>query len=150
MEKSIFDLFETIFAEDPKPPKSILLEIDILDSNSCTEISSTKISDIFEIFLHMLVYGFNKLELNISIENINLLNKYFNSVGINILVEFELFDTILFKDPRYVNRYCIVNNLSSSYFMMNVKNQQYNNLNELIAIYQIEYEYLVFIRFDFI
>ena len=150
MQNNIFKIFDDIYSESPKPPKSILLEIDILDSNSSTEISSTKITDIFEIFLHMLVYGFKKLELNFTIENIQLLNKYFNSVGINILIEFEMFDTILFKDPRYVNRYCIINDLSLPSFMMNVKNQQYNNLKELIAIYQIEYEYLVFIRFDFL
>jgi hypothetical protein len=150
MQNNIFKIFDDIYSESPKPPKSILLEIDILDSNSSTEISSTKISDIFEIFLHMLVYGFNKLELNFSMENINLLNKYFNSVGINILIEFELFNTILFKDPRYLNRYCIINNLNSPSFMMNVINEEYHNLKELIAIYQIEYEYLVFIRFDFL
>ena len=150
MQNNIFNLFDNIFSDSPKPPKSILLEIDILDSNS-TEISSTKLSDIFEIFLHMLVYGFNKLELNFSMENINLLNKYFNSVGVNILIDFEIFDTILFKDSRYVNRYCIITDIEDeAFFMMNAKNQEYTNLKELIGVYQLEYEYLIFIRFDFI
>ena len=48
MQNNIFKIFDDIYSESPKPPKSILLEIDILDSNSSTEILSTKISDIFD------------------------------------------------------------------------------------------------------
>jgi hypothetical protein len=56
------NFFEKIFSEDPKPPKSISLEIDVLENENQTE---TKISDIFEICLHMFVYGikYKKLEV---------------------------------------------------------------------------------------
>ena len=156
MQNNLFEIFNTIFLESPKPPKSIFFEFNIFDPiNSSEEISSTKLSDLFEIFLHMLIYGFKKLELTFTKENINLLNQYFNSIGINIIINFEMFDTILFKDYRYINRYCIIDESTFKYdteplFIMNAKNNldtNYTKLNELRAIYQIDYEYLIFINF---
>jgi len=83
MENSIFQLFETIFSEDPKPPKSISVEIEVLDYNK-------EISDNFEILLHMFIYGFKKLKLTFSEESLSILKKYFASLdpSIKILQKF--------------------------------------------------------------
>jgi hypothetical protein len=149
MQNDLFQIFNTIFSQPPQLPKSIFLEIDILNNE-------TQLSDIFEIYLNMLVYGFTKLHLDLNQENILILEKYFNSIGIKILIEFDIFDTILFKDTRYINRYCIIDsssftNLESNpLFIMNINQTLKKQLVDFIAIYQIDYEYLVYIRFDFI
>jgi hypothetical protein len=149
MEKSIFELFETIFSEDPKPPKSISVEIEVLDCNK-------EISDNFEILLHMFIYGFKKLKLTFTEESLNILNKYFASLdpSIKFNIEVEPFDSALFGDIRYINRYC---KIDSSFidsddviFISNYNQLLRYNLNEFIAVYQDEYESIIFINFDFI
>jgi len=153
MEKSIFDLFETIFAEDPKPPKSICVEIDVLDKN---EISPKQLSDNFEILLHMFIYGFKKLKLSFTNESMSILKKYFASLdpSIQFNIEIEPFDTALFGNIRYSNRYCKIDpsfiNSDEVLFISNYNQINRNNLNEFIAVYQDEYESLIFINFDFI
>jgi hypothetical protein len=148
MENSIFQLFETIFSEDPKPPKSISVEIEVLDYNK-------EISDNFEILLHMFIYGFKKLKLTFSEESLSILKKYFASLdpSIKFSIEIEPFDAALFGNIRYANRYC---KIDSSFihsddvvFIGNYKQISRNNLNEFIAVYQDEYESMIFINFDF-
>jgi hypothetical protein len=102
---NIFEIFKTIFSDSPKPSKSICLEIDVLDTQNKEEITETQLSDIFEIFLHMFIYGFKKLNLTFTEESMIILKQYFASVGIKFIIEFENFDTVLFKDPRYIKRY---------------------------------------------
>jgi hypothetical protein len=149
MEKSIFELFETIFSEDPKPPKSISVEIEVLDYNK-------EISDNFEILLHMFIYGLKKLKLTFSEESLSILKKYFASLdpSIKFHIEIEQFDTALFGDIRYVNRYCKIDPSSIDsndvLFISNYNQINRNNLNEFIAVYQDEYESMIFINFDFI
>lgn len=154
MEKSIFELFETIFSEDPKPPKSISVEIDILDTSN-TLVSETQLSDNFEILLHMFIYGFKKLNLTFTEESLSILKKYFASLdpSIKFNIEIEPFDSALFGNIRYANRYC---KIDSSFidsddviFISNYKQISRNNLNEFIAVYQDEYESMIFINFDF-
>jgi len=155
MENSIFQLFETIFSEDPKPPKSISVEIDILDTSGSNIESKTQLSDNFEILLHMFIYGFKKLKLTFTEESLSILKKYFASLdpSINFNIEIEPFDSALFGNIRYANRYC---KIDSSFidsddvvFISNYKQLIRNNLNEFIAVYQDEYESMIFINFDF-
>jgi hypothetical protein len=149
MENSIFELFETIFSEDPKPPKSISVEIEVLDYNK-------EISDNFEILLHMFIYGFKKLKLTFTEESLSILKEYFASLdpSIKFNIEIEPFDSALFGDIRYANRYCKVDpsSLESDdvLFISNYNQLLRNNLNEFIAVYQDEYESMIFINFDFL
>ena len=155
MENSIFQLFETIFSEDPKPPKSISVEIDILDTSGSNIESKTQLSDNFEILLHMFIYGFKKLNLTFTEESLSILKKYFASLdpSINFNIEIEPFDAALFGNIRYANRYCKIDSsfLDSDdvVFINNYKKIIKNNLNEFIAVYQDEYESMIFINFDF-
>jgi hypothetical protein len=155
MEKSIFELFETIFSEDPKPPKSISVEIDILDTSN-TSVSETQLSDNFEILLHMFIYGFKKLKLTFSEESLSILKKYFASLdpSINFNIEIEPFDSALFGNIRYAKRYCKIDssfiNSDDVLFISNYNQINRNNLNEFIAVYQDEYESMIFINFDFL
>jgi len=149
MENSIFQLFETIFSEDPKPPKSISVEIEVLDYNK-------EISDNFEILLHMFIYGFKKLKLTFSEESLSILKKYFASLdpSIKFNIEIEPFDCALFGNIRYANRYCRIDSSSLEsddvLFISNYNQISRNNLNEFIAVYQDEYESIIFINFDFL
>jgi hypothetical protein len=150
--KNIFELFSTIFSDSPKQPKSICLEIDVLNKDEQTE---TELSDIFEIFLHMFIYGFKKLNLTFSVDSMNLLKRYFESVGVKFNIEIVEFDTNLFNDIRYKLRYCIIDPSSISeetepLFISNYATYTRSKLTEYIAVYQDEYESMVFINFDLI
>ena len=149
MEKSIFEIFQVIFSQEPKPPKSICMEINVLGSN-------LELSDIFEILLHMFIYGFKHLNLSFNEESIYLLKKYFESLdpSVKFNIQIEPFDCALFGDLRYVNRYCKIDssfiNNDDILFISNYKKIDRNNLNQFIAAYQDEYESMIFISFDFI
>jgi hypothetical protein len=117
--------------------------------------SETQLSDNFEILLHMFIYGFKKLNLTFTEESLSILKKYFASLdpSINFNIEIEPFDAALFGNIRYANRYCKIDSsfLDSDdvVFISNYKKLIRNNLNEFIAVYQDEYESMIFINFDF-
>jgi hypothetical protein len=151
---NLFEVFNTIFSDSPKQPKTISLEIDVLDTLNKDEITETQLSDIFEIFLHMFIYGFKRLNLTFTEESISTLKNYFLSVGIKFNIEMEQFDTKLFKDIRYTARYCLIDSTSikdtEPLFISNYVKYSRSRLNEFIATFQHEYESMIFISFDFI
>jgi len=149
---NIFEIFNTIFSESPKSSKSICLEIDVLDTQNKDEITETQLSDIFEILLHMFIYGFKKLNLTFTLESMSILKQYFESVGINFIIEIEQFDTNLFNDLRYTHRYCKIDYslLEEPVFISNYNKYTKSKLNEFIAVYQYEYESMIFISFNFL
>jgi hypothetical protein len=151
---NLFEIFNTIFSESPKGPKTISLEIDVLDTLNKDQITETQLSDIFEIFLHMFIYGFKKLNLTFTEESISTLKDYFLSVGIKFNIEMDQFDTNLFKDIRYTARYCLIDSTSikekEPLFISNYMKYSRSKLNEFIATFQYEYESIIFISFDFI
>jgi len=154
MENSnIFDFFDKIFSKPPQPENSIKLELEIVNNKDKTE---TELSDIFEILLHMFVYGIKKLSLTFNPESINLLKQYYQSIGIKLDIEITQFDTILFKSSRYLARYCVIDpssifsNLNEAIFIMNHNKFNRSRLYQYIAVYQDEYESMIFINFDFI
>ena len=147
----IEDFFHTMFSTDPAPPKSINLQIDVIDNDTPVD---TQLSDIFELLLNMLIYGIRYLNLSFETADILLLKRYFNSVGIDFSIETEPFDTELFKDLRYVTRYCLIDPVVFSndyrpFFIMNANKFPKTKLNEWVATYQLEYESLIFIRFNY-
>jgi len=148
----MFQIFETIFSNDPKPPKSICMEIDVFDKEGDEEYSETQLSDIFEIYLHMFVYGIKKLNLTFTEDSMNILKQYFLSVGIKFTIEIEQFDTNLFNDLRYLLRYCVIDSKidEEPIFIANYNKYPRTKLMEFIAAYQDEYESMIFLSFDFI
>jgi len=151
---NLYELFNTIFSDSPKSPKSICLEIDVLDKENKDEITETQLSDLFEIFLHMFIYGFKKLNLTFTEESLSILKDYFLSVGIKFNIEVEQFDTILFNDMRYKARYCLIDPVSlidnDPLFISNYNKYNRTKINEFLGVYQFEYESMIFINFDFI
>jgi len=150
---TIYDFFNNIFSEPPQPPNSINLHLEILNNKDKTE---TELSDIFEILLHMFIYGFKKLKLSFNPDSIALLKEYYKSINIKFDIETEQFDTILFKSNRYLARYCVVDpssivgELNEAIFIMNHNQFSRSRLYQYIAVYQDEYESMMFISFDFI
>jgi len=156
MQNNIFQIFNTIFSEDPKLPKSICLEIDVLDSINQNQITETQLSDIFEIYLHMFIYGFKKLNLSFDEKSILILKQYFASLdpSISFNIDIKQFETKLFKDPQYLYRYCIIDSSfiidDQPLFISNANKFNRTKLNEYIAVYQDEYESMIFVSFDFV
>jgi hypothetical protein len=143
MEENIYNTFNTIFSDSPKPPKSIFLEIN-LDNNQKTETS-----DVFECLLNMFVFGLHKLNIPVNEDSFSQLKPYFESIGIKFNVEFLPFDTGLYNDPRYKYRYCSISNESSDKpnFILNANQLPKQHLHEFYATYQYHYEYLIFLSF---
>lgn len=154
MQNNIFEIFNTIFSEEPKLPKSICLEIDVLDSVNQDQITEIQLSDIFEIFLHMFIYGFKKLNLSFNEESIFILKQYFASLdpSVKFNIDIKQFETNLFKDPLYLCRYCVIDPSfivdDQPLFISNVNKFNRTKLNQYIAVYQDEYESMIFISFD--
>ena len=99
----------------------------------------------------MFDFGFNKLNLSYTLESVQILKSYFASIGFKFNIEFEQFDTALFNNIRYKYRYCTIESSPNKpFFMMNYNQITRNKLLEYIAVYQNEYESLIFISFDFI
>jgi len=152
MEKSIFDLFEVIFSYEPKPVGSICLDVDILAEGE--SVSIAQLSDIFEIYLHMFIYGFKKLNLTFTENSMAILKEYFASLNpsVKFNIEIEPFDTALFGDLRYSQRYCVIDSpltKGDPYFIGNFNKFNRTKLNQFVAVYQDEYESMVFLSFDF-
>jgi len=145
---NLFEIFENIFSDSPKPSKSICLQIDVLENK---DISQTQLSDIFEILLHMFIYGFKKLRMGFTEESLSLLKQYFESVGVKFIIDIKQFDPILFKEPCYMVRYCKVESLiedEDPIFIENYNKFTRTKLSDYIAVYQDEYESLIFISFE--
>ena len=88
METDISEMFNNIFSDSPKEPKSIFLEINVLDPLKNEEITEIQTSDIFEFLLNMFVFGFNKLNLSYTLESVQILKSYFASIGFKFNIEF--------------------------------------------------------------
>jgi hypothetical protein len=153
MEKpNIFQIFETIFSDAPKAPKSISLDIEILDKvDNTDQLTEIQLSDVFEIYLHMFIYGFKKLNLTFTEESMYVLKQYFLSIGVKFNIDIEQFDTKLFNDIRYLLRYCVIDLKldEEPVFISNYNKFPRNKLMEFLAVYQDEYESMVFLSFDF-
>jgi hypothetical protein len=156
-ETDIYEIFNNIFSEPPKEPKSIFLELSVLDSLKNEEVCDKQISDTFEFLLNMFVFGFNKLNLSFTIESVEILKSYFASIGFKFNIEIEQFDTILFNNMRYKCRYCTIESSflgqthdNKPFFILNRNDFNRIKLNEFIAVYQYQYDSINFISFNVI
>ena len=71
MENNLIDLAKLIFEGEPKSDYSIHLELENYNS----------LEDLFEVLLHVFVYGYKIKELDVS--TIHKLIPYFRSIGVN-------------------------------------------------------------------
>jgi hypothetical protein len=102
MNNNLIELAKLIFEGEPKDPNSIQMQYE--DYNS--------IEDIFEVLLHIFIYGFKIKKLNL--DTIHTLIPYFRSICVNLKVEkIEYSELVFLTDPRYKERYC---NISSRCF----------------------------------
>jgi len=118
------DLIYKVFNEYPKPPNSIVLELD--NENKDSEFIFQNCLEIFRLGM-LIKYGENnKVNLeNITEKQFNIINDYFKSFGIQIIIEI---------DPENVSRYII--------------NKQHLNQHSLFfhtesKIYKISFDYYI-------
>ena len=151
MDNNLIELAKLIFTEIPKDPYSI--QMDFNDYNT--------LEDLFEVLLHLFVYGF-KLR-NLSINNIYLLKDYFKDIGVNFNVQTIPYSEYEFlTNPLYLNRYC--NIAQSSFLNTDLNNLQFylsrnyknvNDISNMTAVYVHEIpnnfndSFISFISFNF-
>ena len=113
-----FHKFTEIFYSNNNNNNLILQFNTINNHDECT----TTIYDIHSILIDLLIFGINKLNLNIIHDysnSINILQKYFNKI--NILLNFnKLTIKDLIDNEKYENRYMRLN-INSNKFIINAK-----------------------------
>jgi len=133
---SPLDLAQRIFTAEPQQPGSIHITI---DGYECIE-------DFFNVLLEVFIYGF-KLK-NISVENINTLKPYFQSLNppVNFVVEIKEWTELEFlTNKKYLNRYCSIGpssfeNTDLTNFKVHLSRNYSSpeSIDEIIAVYNHE------------
>ena len=151
MDNNLIDLAKLIFDIKPRDPFSIQMELDNYDS----------IESLFEVLLHIFVYGYKIKELNVN--SIHELKNYFKAIGVNFKIEVIPYSEYEFlTNPKYLTRYC---NISSSSFdnydldkigfMLSRNYKSLESIDKLNACYiheitnDFNQSFISFISFDF-
>ena len=129
---TVESIIEMVFDNPIKPPKSYGFTFP--DYN---------LKETYEVFLSIFTKGIHKLFhdsngrvciKDLSSENINTINKYFHSFGINIIMEIYLLEEYLKKNITTYNNYLITPN---------------TKLNELKIVFNVDNVFYI-LSFDFI
>jgi len=148
---NLIDLAKLIFSEEPLAPYSIQMQFDDYKS----------IEDLFEVILHLFIYGM-KLK-NISITNINDIKPYFKAIGINFhlkIIEYSEYEFL--TNPLYLERYCNISNstftnaeLDNLQFILSRNYKSVEKIDDMSACYihhipnDFNQSFIAFINFDF-
>jgi len=151
MDNNLIDLAKLIFNEEPKQPYSIQMEYDNYES----------IESLFEVLLHLFIYGYKIKQLNLS--NINDLKDYFKAIGVNFkleIIEYSEYEFV--ANPKYLTRYCNIgsqcfNNydLDKLGFFLSRNYKSVETIDKLTSCYVHEIpnnfneSFISFISFDF-
>jgi hypothetical protein len=133
-DNNLIELAKLIFESDPKPPYSIQMQI---EDYECIE-------DLFEVLLHLFIYGFKLKEINV--QNINSLKPYFHSIGVNFVVDIIAWSEYEFlTNKKYLDRYCSIGassfedtNLSNLQFILSRNFKPQDSLDTMTAVYNHE------------
>lgn len=128
MDNNLIELANLMFKGEAKPPYSIQME---LNDYECLE-------DLFEVLLHLFIYGFKIREL--SVHEINSLKEYFSAIGVNFNVEVIPYSEYEFlTNHKYLSRYCNVASSSFEDYDMNnlqfVLSRNYKSVNLIDNMY---------------
>ena len=95
MDNNLIELAKLMFEDSPKDAYAIQMQYESYD---CIE-------DLFEVLLHLFIYGYKIKEMNVN--NINELKPYFKSIGVNFSIEMLPYSELEFvANERYLTRYC--------------------------------------------
>jgi len=147
---NLIELAKLIFQDEPQAPYSIQMQFDDYKS----------IEDLFEVILHLFIYGM-KIK-DISITNINDIKPYFKAIGLNFnLTILEYSEYEFLTNPLYLKRYCNISNstfndtdLDNLQFILSRNYKSVDNLNEMNACYihhipnDFNQSFIAFINFD--
>lgn len=151
MDNNLIDLAKLIFDIKPKDPFSIHMELDNYDS----------IESLFEVLLHIFVYGYKIKKLNIN--SIHELKNYFKAIGVNFKIEVIPYSEYEFlTNPKYLTRYCNISSTSfDNYdldkvgFILSRNYKVVDSIDKLTACYiheihnDFNQSFISFISFDF-
>ena len=151
MSNNLIEFAKLIFDGEAKAPYAIQMQYEDYDS----------IESLFEVLLHLVVYGMKIKELSIS--NINDLKPYFHSIGTNFnlnMIEYSEYEFL--TNPKYLKRYCNIsqktfqdNDLNNLQFILSRNYSSVDKIENLVACYIHEIpnnfneSFIAFINFDF-
>ena len=151
MDNNLIELAKLIFDDKPKDPFSIQMEIDNYDS----------IESLFEVLLHIFIYGYKIKKLDVS--SIHILKDYFKAIGVNFNIEFIPYSEYEFlTNPKYLTRYCNISSqcfnnydLDDLGFILSRNYKSVESIDKLNACYIHEFpndfnqSFISFISFDY-
>jgi hypothetical protein len=151
MDNNLIEFAKLIFTDEPKAPYSIQMELDEYDS----------LEQIFEILLHIFIYGVKIKNLNFN--NLYELKPYFKSIGADFdLKKIEYSEIEYLTNPKYLKRYCIISSytftdqdLNNVSFIQSANYKTVDNLEDIYACYShqtyndIENSFIFFLNFNF-
>lgn len=151
MSNNLIEFAKLIFDGESKAPYAIQMQFDDYES----------IESLFEVLLHLVVYGMKMKNLTIS--NINNLKPYFNSIGVNFnvnMIEYSEYEFL--TNEKYLKRYCNISqrtfqddDINNLQFILSRNYTTVNKIENIIGCYVHEIpnnfneSFIAFINFDF-
>ena len=151
MNDNLIELANVIFKDPIKDPFSVQIEL--------TEFNSQE--DLFEVLLHLFIYGYKLKKLNIN--NITDLKPYFRCIGVNLNIEIIPYSELDFLiNEKYLTRYCNISEhtfedyeLNNVKFILSRNFKETTKIENMYACYvheinnNFEESFISFISFDF-
>jgi hypothetical protein len=151
MNDNLIELANVIFKDPIKDPFSVQIEL--------TEFNSQE--DLFEVLLHLFIYGYKLKKLNIN--NITDLKPYFRCIGVNLNIEIIPYSELDFLiNEKYLTRYCNISEhtfedyeLNNVKFILSRNFKETTKIENMYACYvheinnNFDESFISFISFDF-
>jgi hypothetical protein len=151
MNNNLIELANVIFKDPLKDPFSVQIEL--------TEFNSQE--DLFEVLLHLFIYGYKLKKLNIN--NITDLKPYFRCIGVNLNIEIIPYSELDFLiNEKYLTRYCNISGhtfedyeLNNVKFILSRNFKETTKIENMYACYvheinnNFDESFISFISFDF-
>lgn len=130
-----FEIFKDRFYQNTSNTK-MMLHIDLEDN-----IDETNIYDIHSLLLDLLMTGFNKLDINVSInleESIKILQRFFNNIDIRINIINYTKKDIINDESIYLNHYIKFTIENINNMLINGKHELVDELNYIKSFFLID------------
>ena len=127
-----------LYKDKPSNGRTIALELNVADHETNTY-------DLFEFLLNTLVEGFIRLHLNVTLDSLQYLDKYFNMFGLIIVVEpfTPTNRTTGVTGATGVNAYCcLTNGLQIALYKNHARVEHLQDIKAIYEQYAVNFTYI--------